>query len=86
MFLQVVLFARDVGRDFCAVRKADAGNFAKRRVGLFRGLGLDDGADAAALRAPLKGRNFVFLWKRFAPFTQELVNGWQSNHILSGRT
>src|SRR3954468_9638727 len=36
VLLEVVALARDVGRDFHAVRKPDAGDLAKRRVRLLR--------------------------------------------------
>ena len=56
MLLQVVAFARDVRGHFDAVREPHAGHLAEGRVRLLRGHRLDDGADAALLRAALHGR------------------------------
>ena len=51
VFLQVVLFAGDVGGDFLAVAQAHAGDLPQGRVGLLGGHGLDLKAHAALLRA-----------------------------------
>ena len=50
VLLKVVAFARDVGRDFDAVGKADTGDLTKRGIRLLRCGRLNGGADAALLR------------------------------------
>src|ERR1043165_8951102 len=59
VFLQVVAFAGDVAHSFDAGGQTDLGDLTKRRVRLLRGRGVDPGADAAALRATLQGRDLV---------------------------
>src|SRR5207237_6112027 len=56
VLLEVVAFARDVGRDLDAARQAHAGDLAQGRVGLLRRLGGDAHAHAPALGRPLQGR------------------------------
>ncbi len=58
VFLEVVAFAADVGGDFLAVGKADAGDFSKGGVGFFGGDGFDLEADAAFLGAGLEIADF----------------------------
>src|SRR6188508_3392358 len=54
VLLQVVALTRDVGGDLDAVGEPDARDLAQRGVRLLRRGGVDAGADAAALRAPLQ--------------------------------
>src|SRR3989344_4723820 len=59
VLLQVVAFARDVAHRLDAGGQAHLGDLTQRRVRLLRGGGVDAGADAAALRAALQGRDLV---------------------------
>src|SRR5689334_14020361 len=59
VFLQVVLFAGDVGGDFLAVAQTNAGDLAKRRVRLLRSHRLDLQAHATLLRAGFKVLNLI---------------------------
>jgi len=51
VFLQVVAFSRDIGRDFDSVGQAHSGDFAESGVRFFRGHGRDFQADAPFLGA-----------------------------------
>src|SRR5690606_25851381 len=54
VLLQVVLFAGDVADHLETVGQADLGHLTHSRVRLFRGRGVDAGADATLLRALLQ--------------------------------
>jgi hypothetical protein len=74
VFLQIMVDAGDVRRDFFAVGKADAGDLTQRGVGLLGGHGLDDQAHAALLRAGLKVLHLVDSLERHARLFNELVD------------
>src|SRR5260221_11520647 len=57
--LQVVAFAADVADHLEAVREADLGDLAQRRVGLLRRRGVDARAHAALLRRARERRHFA---------------------------
>src|SRR5688572_30539681 len=78
VFLQVVAFAGNVGRDFKAVGETDARNLAQGGVRLLRRRRIDAGADAALLRAGLQGRNLVARLQRRARVSDQLVDRWHS--------
>src|SRR5690606_14318794 len=82
VLLEVVLLARDVGGDLLAAGEADTRDLAEGRVRLLRGLGLDGGADAAALGRTLQGRRLALLGYLLAPLAEQLVNGRQNDHSL----
>src|SRR3954453_14272683 len=54
VLLQVVALTGDVGGDLHAAGEADTGHLAQRGVRLLRRVGVDAGADAAALRRALQ--------------------------------
>ena len=56
MLLPVVADSGNVRRHLDTVRQPDPGNFAERRVGLFRCRDEDADANPSLLRATLKGR------------------------------
>src|SRR5436305_8836890 len=74
MFLEVVLFAGDVGGDFLAVGESDAGDLSQGGVGLLRGHCLDLKAHAALLRAGDKVFDLVDLRQGSARLLDELIN------------
>jgi hypothetical protein len=58
VFLQIVTFTRDVGRNFVTGGKAHTGNLTESGVRLLGGHRLNDETNAAALRALLERRRF----------------------------
>ncbi len=78
VFLEVVLFAGDIGGDFAAIGESDAGDFPEGGVGFFRGHGLDLEADAAFLRAGLDVFDLVDASEGSAGLFDQLIDGWHS--------
>jgi hypothetical protein len=68
-----VAHARDIGRHFDLVRKANASDFTQRRVRLFRRCRVDTRADATPLRAGLQRGTRGFISGRPAPFSDKLI-------------
>jgi len=75
VLLQVVAFARDVGRDFNATGQANTSHLAKRRIGLLWGGGVDTGTDAAALRGALECGRLLLAELCCTTLADELLNG-----------
>ena len=73
MLLEVVSLARDVRRDFHAVRQTNAADLPKGRVRLLRRGRVDANADAALLRAGLERRRSGLHAGRRAAVTNELI-------------
>src|SRR6201999_1455940 len=78
VLLEVVAHARDVRRDLDAAGQAHAGDLAQGGVRLLRGGGVDAGADAATLRAPLEGRRLRLRRLVLAAVADQLVDSGHS--------
>jgi len=76
MLLKIVAFARNIGNDLALVGQANLGNFAKSRVWLFRGRGINACANAALLRVSLHRGNFGLRLLRSPALADQLVNRW----------
>ncbi|SBW05269.1 conserved hypothetical protein [uncultured Desulfovibrio sp.] len=74
VFLKVVAFAGDVGRNFDTVGQAHTGDLTQSRVRLFRGGGVNAGANATALRASLQGGGLLALHHGLPLDADKLVN------------
>src|SRR5262249_9733907 len=87
VFLQVVAFARDVGRHLDAVGQPHAGNLAERRVGLLGRHDLYLQADTPFLRAAVQGRMLRPAILLDARFADQLVDGrHQFSWVSPGKT
>src|SRR5690606_41323297 len=73
-------FAGDVAHRFDARGQAHLGDLTKRRVRLLRGRGVNPGADAAALRTALQGRDLVARGLVATRLADELVD---CRHLIS---
>ena len=71
--MQIMADARNISRDFHAVGQTDAGDFAQRRVRLFRSGGGNLNADALLERRPGGGNGF--------PAVQSIVGQMQSDGL-----
>src|SRR4051794_7913376 len=74
VFLQVVLFARDIGGHFLAVAQANTGDLAKGGVRLLRGHRLDLQAHATLLRRGLEVLDLVNASEGAAGLLDELID------------
>src|SRR5262249_11768656 len=92
VLLQVVTLARNVDRDLHAVREANTGDLAERRVRLLGRGGVHAGADAAALRgsellrsplAGLEARSGQLVFWRLASLADELAG---RRHVARDRS
>ena len=94
VFLQVMAFPRDVGRDFGAVAQANARNLTKRGVRFLRGHGGDLHANAALERRALRKHGTLPMERvervlhrrrlglrllRRAALADQLIDGWHKN-------
>jgi hypothetical protein len=75
VLLQVVAFAADVRNDFKAIGQTNLANLTQRRVRLFRGGGIDAGANSTLLRALFESRNLALGDLGDARLAHELVDG-----------
>jgi hypothetical protein len=75
VLLQVVTFAGDVADHLDAVDKTHFSHFAKRRIRLLRGGGIDAGAHAALLRAGAQRAAFALVFDFLAALAHQLING-----------
>jgi hypothetical protein len=78
VLLQVVSDARDVCRDFGPTGQTHARHFAQRRIRLLRSRRVDADAHAASLWTLLQRSVLLLLDHRFAPESDELMNGRHS--------
>src|SRR5699024_202002 len=83
VLLQIMPFATNVAGHFVAIGQAHTRDLAQGRVLLFRGGGVNAGADATALRAALQGGHRVFDGLAFAPLANQLINGSHRYTFLS---
>src|SRR6266576_5856094 len=75
VLLEIVAFARDVGRDLHLVRQADARNLPESRIRLLRGMREHARADAALLRRSAESRGLRLPFLEGATLADELVDG-----------
>lgn len=99
MFGQAVAFAHDIASNFLFVTEADAGNFAKSRVGFFGSHGFDNQADAPLLGvmglADFAGPRIKILEQGgtldlfglgVAAMTDKLINSWHEMYCNMARS
>src|SRR5699024_4084122 len=86
VFLQVVTFAGDVGRDLDAAGQLHTCDLAQRRVRLLRRGGVHARAHTAPLRAPLERRGLLLGSLVLAALADQLLDRGQWTSFLLRRT
>src|ERR1041384_7708230 len=81
VLLEVVAFTGDVGDDFEAVREANLGDFAERRVRLLGGGGVHARAHATTERIGLERGRLFLLRDVAAAATDQLIDRWHEYRV-----
>jgi hypothetical protein len=79
VFLEVVAFSGDVGRNLNTAAETDTSNLAKSRVGLFRGGCVDTSTHTTALWGALKCWCLALFNFGLSALTDQLLNGGHGN-------